>query len=59
MLYKKGLNWAKLETHLKRGRCIVKGMLNRLNGDWDIDNQMPVFKNDHTYINNLLKVDEI
>lgn len=54
MLYKKGLNWSKLETHLKRGRCIEKGTLT----DWVFDNDIPVFKNDHFYINKFLKVDE-
>lgn len=48
----KGVNWNDLETHLKRGRCVVK------QGEgWTLDNKIPEFTKDRTYIEKHLEVE--
>jgi tRNA(His) guanylyltransferase len=53
MLYAKGINWNDFATQYKRGRCAYKGP----NG-WQIDNEIPIFKNDHYYIEQHLQPEE-
>lgn len=61
MLYTKGDNWNNLPTYLKRGRCIIKKPENILvdnkhfkgkvvRNKWTIDLDIPIFKEDRSYI---------
>lgn len=54
----KGINWNNCEVWQKRGACIVKkqhGIGNGvMRGKWVIDYEIPVFTQDHDYINKLL-----
>lgn len=56
-----GINFNDIETRHKRGRCVLKG--NELNilhkgtrTNWYIDNEIPRFNEDHTYIEKHLEV---
>jgi hypothetical protein len=64
MCHLKGINWSELPTSQKRGRCIVKTKsarpgFNPLTGatfvaersEWTVDNDIPIFSQDHNYIN--------
>jgi tRNA(His) 5'-end guanylyltransferase len=61
LLHTKGLNWNNLPTHLRRGRCVVKKAFER-NGatrnEWAVDDEIPIFSADRTYIDRLLAVEE-
>jgi tRNA(His) 5'-end guanylyltransferase len=56
MILQKGQNWDKIATHYKRGRCWVKTHarwpeepgLGHLN--WNLDQEIPIFSQDRTYI---------
>ena len=54
----KGINWNDCETWQKRGACIVKKQHDIGNGvmrgKWEIDYEIPIFTQDHDYINKLL-----
>lgn len=49
MMHSKGFNWNDLYTGYKRGRAIVRNDLG-----WDIDNHIPIFTKDRSYINKRL-----
>lgn len=55
----KGINWNDLETYKKRGSCIIKvpkvvndSGLVRMR--WEIDKEIPIFKKDREYIDNVV-----
>lgn len=55
MLFKeKRINWNETPTHLKRGYCVVKEQFQLADGAqrsrWTIDNDIPVFSADPTYV---------
>lgn len=69
MLFQKGVNWDSLATRLKRGRCAVqvptqievdnkhfKGEVTR--NKWSIDNEIPIFTKDRTYVQEKLEESE-
>lgn len=60
MLYDKGMDWNKLNHHIKYGTCIIKSLddihPNRIT--WNIDYDIPKFTQNRDYIDNLLKVNE-
>jgi len=57
MIHKKGDNWDKLDTALKRGRCIVRReRLGR--STWRVDDDIPVFTKHRLYIEQHLAIDE-
>lgn len=49
MLYQKGDNWSKLETHKKRGFCVVKE---------GVDREIPRFGNERDYIETYLDAEK-
>lgn len=63
MCFTKGCNWNDLATYLKRGRCVVKvprvlpahgDRPEVVRGAWEVDREIPVFSQDHTYVERLL-----
>lgn len=67
---KKGVNWNDCPTSQKRGRCIIKTKTlkegkNHLTGEpayfkrseWVVDNEIPIFSKDTSYINKYLLTD--
>lgn len=48
-----GKNWNDIPTRYKRGRCVIK-----LNGQWIVDNEIPIFSQDREYINKYLATEE-
>lgn len=50
MLIEKNVNWNDELTSFKRGSCCRKD----INGKWYIDNEIPIFTEDRTYIADLL-----
>lgn len=52
LLVEKDINWNDLETRYKRGFC-----WKRINGEWKLDLEIPVFNENLDYINNLLRFD--
>ncbi len=66
MCFQKGANWNDLSPILKRGRCIIKdnsrngwGAENGTNGgNWTVDNDIPIFSQNRTYIDKYLEVQE-
>ena len=58
MLLKKGIDWNSLPTHEKLGSCIIKTTVDeniKDRGEWIIDKEIPVFKDEgREYINSLL-----
>jgi tRNA(His) 5'-end guanylyltransferase len=57
MCSQKGQNWNDLPTQLRRGRCIVKNT-GLPHNDWEIDNKIPLFNEDRTYIERLLATED-
>ena len=59
MLQDVGVNWNDLPTKLKRGRCIVKKPRN-IDGnlEWAVDENIPIFTEDRSYITKHLTIDE-
>lgn len=47
MFTEKGVNWNDLPVHKKRGCCCIKDS----EGNWIIDNDIPIFSQDPSYIN--------
>ena len=47
------INWNDLETHLKRGFCVVK-----TEEGWRVDWEVPIFTQNRNYIHDLLEVEE-
>lgn len=75
MCFQKGSNWNDVPTSQKRGRCLIKktipgSAINRKTGEtvnferseWTVDNEIPVFSQDRSYIEKfvypMLKVSE-
>lgn len=67
--FKKGVNWNDCPTSQKRGRCIVKEMklktginpktntaFSAMRSEWVVDNEIPVFSELRSYINNYLSI---
>jgi tRNA(His) 5'-end guanylyltransferase len=67
MIFQKGINWNDCPTSQKRGRCIIKATVDKLGyntktgeaikarrSEWIVDNEIPIFSQDHNYINKLL-----
>lgn len=54
MLTEKNVNWNNYSATLKRGCCAIKSD----EGKWVIDNEIPIFTEDRSYINNLVFIDE-
>jgi len=52
MFTDKGFNWDGVSTQFKRGRCVVKDS----NGNWKIDNEIPIFTQDREYIRSRLVI---
>jgi tRNA(His) 5'-end guanylyltransferase len=57
MCFQKGHNWNDLEPRWKRGVCILRPLTNDRN-PWHLDDQIPIFSQDRSYINDLLKLEE-
>lgn len=53
LMLEKGINWNDVATHKKRGACVRK-----IDGNWGIDFEPPVFSRERAYINNLLVAEE-
>jgi len=53
MCFQKGNNWNDLETHLKRGTCIIKK-----DKYWIIDTEIPIFTKNRNYIEQWLEIEE-
>lgn len=53
MFQKDATNWNNIETHLKRGFCVVKS-----DKGWVVDWEIPLFTQDRNYIEKLLEVEE-
>jgi tRNA(His) 5'-end guanylyltransferase len=53
MCFQKGHNWNDLPVYLKRGRCVVY-----TDSGWEVDNDIPIFKDNRRYIEELLKTEE-
>jgi tRNA(His) guanylyltransferase len=51
MIHKAGDNWDNLPTAYKRGRCVI---YNPDEGKWEIDNEIPIFAQQHDYIEKYL-----
>jgi tRNA(His) guanylyltransferase len=71
MIFKKGENWDKLPTTLKRGCCVVKKPATKEvvnpkthekiiidRPEWVVDNEIPIFSQDRSYIDRFVYVDE-
>lgn len=71
MCFQKGVNWNNLPTDQKRGRCIVKQTFVKENihlptgqtvqsnrSRWVVDNNIPIFTQDKTYINKFVNIEE-
>ncbi len=69
MIFQKGINWNDCPIPQKRGRCIVRKAIEKeafnpktgektsaLRNEWVVDNEIPVFSVDRSYINNLVYV---
>jgi tRNA(His) 5'-end guanylyltransferase len=69
LIWQKGINWDKLPTTQKRGRCIVKVQVekpavNRKTGEvitairseWIVDNEVPIFSKNKDYVNRYLEI---
>lgn len=54
MLHSVGVNWNDMETYYKRGRCIVK----HDKFGWIVDDEIPIFSQDRSYIERHLDVIE-
>lgn len=67
MCFQKGINWNDCPTSQKRGRCIVKIMTDKIGhnpvtgesieakrSEWVVDNDIPVFSQNKSYINKYL-----
>lgn len=57
MLTEKDFNWNNLPTERKRGRCIIKAKIieltdpeNKVTTSWIVDNKLPLFNENHEYI---------
>jgi tRNA(His) 5'-end guanylyltransferase len=72
MCLKKGVNWNDLPTSQKRGRCIIKVQVERKlihpktneemvvnRGEWQVNDEIPIFSQDRNYIEKYLAVAEI
>lgn len=66
MIFNKGINWNDCSTTQKRGRCITKQITSKvahnpksgesvmaLRKEWIIDNEIPIFSQDRSYIDKL------
>jgi tRNA(His) 5'-end guanylyltransferase len=53
MIHTAGDNWDNLPTEYKRGRCCV---YDYGNGKWSIDNEIPIFAQQHEYIEKYLDI---
>lgn len=58
LFQEKGINWNDIPTHLKRGSCCIKKQYEIETGDgvtlrsrWVIDEEIPVFSQDTSYVN--------
>jgi len=49
MLLEKSINWNDLPIVQKRGSCVI-----RVEGNWEIDNNIPIFTEDRDYIEHLI-----
>ena len=66
MIKEKGQDWATLPASNRHGRCIVKQQMVDVNDmlvqlsrtRWVVDNNIPSFKENRNYINDLLQVEE-
>lgn len=66
MCFVKGHNWNDLPTTHKRGRCILKvddvvgQHIDRpiVRGRWTVDRQIPIFSEEHSYVERLLRTEE-
>jgi len=71
MIFQTCHNWNSLDTHLKRGRCIVKekyniettladnSIQNTIRSRWVVDNNIPIFSQDKNYIEKLFSLKEV
>jgi len=57
LIFQKGKNWNDLETYLKRGRVAKKVNFTKdgvRRSKWMIDNEIPIFSKDWSYMDNLI-----
>jgi tRNA(His) 5'-end guanylyltransferase len=50
MCFLKGHNWNDLPTHQRRGRCAYRVTVGEDREDWRVDNDIPLFNNDRSYV---------
>ena len=53
LMLEKNINWNNMPVYLKRGRCITKK-----EGDYVVDNDIPVFTQDRDYIEKFLETED-
>lgn len=51
LVLEKDINWNNEPTEFKRGRCVVR---DEILGDWFVDNEIPVFTQERTYLRTLI-----
>lgn len=61
LIFQRGQNWNNWPTSYRRGRCAIqkeKQVENVIRHVWEIDNEIPIFSQDRSYIEQHLKVNE-